>query len=86
MNRMYFGVPASVEQRLARLEDTPPPAAPPGWSPPQLMEVVFPPNLPPTAALFDRPEVRRASIPSSGGVMNARSLARLYALLASNGV
>jgi hypothetical protein len=37
--------------------------------------VAFPPNLPPTAALFDRPEVRRASITSSGGVTNARSLA-----------
>jgi hypothetical protein len=38
-----------------------------------------------TRAFDRRPEVRRASIPSSGGVMNARSLARLYAMLASNG-
>jgi CubicO group peptidase (beta-lactamase class C family) len=82
---IYFGVPASVEPRLARLEDTPPPAAPPGWSPPPLMEVVFPPSLPPTAAMLDQPEVHRASIPSSGGVLNARSLARLYAMLAANG-
>jgi hypothetical protein len=49
------------------------------------MEVVFPPNLPPTAALFDQPEVRRAPIPSSGGLTNARLLARLYAMLLSNG-
>jgi CubicO group peptidase (beta-lactamase class C family) len=82
---MYFGVPASVEPRLARLEDTPPPAPPRDWSPPPLMAVVFPSNLPPIAALLDRPEVHRASIPSSGGVMNARSLARIYAMLASNG-
>jgi CubicO group peptidase (beta-lactamase class C family) len=38
-----------------------------------------------TRAFDRRPEVRRASIPSSGGVMNARSLARLYAMLASDG-
>ena len=64
---VYFGAPASVDSRMARLEDSPPTAAPPDWSPPELMTVVFPPNLPPTAALLDRPEVRRAWIPSSGG-------------------
>jgi hypothetical protein len=52
---MYFGVPATVDTRLARLEDTPPPAA--------LVAAradggCGPPNLPENCALFDRPEVR----------------------------
>jgi CubicO group peptidase (beta-lactamase class C family) len=37
------------------------------------------------AATVNRPDVRRASIPGAGGIMNARSLARHYAMLANGG-
>ncbi len=81
---MYFGLPEQLESRTARLEDAPIlewPALPPD----SLLPQVFPPNLPPTAALWDQPEMHRACVPSSGGIMNARSLARLYAALACGG-
>ncbi len=38
-----------------------------------------------TAAVVNRPDVRRASIPGGGGVMNARAIARHYAMLAGYG-
>ena len=34
---------------------------------------------------FNRPDVRRASLPASGGIMNARAIARHFAMLASHG-
>jgi CubicO group peptidase (beta-lactamase class C family) len=81
---LYFGVPPEVEPRIAHLEDGPALELPPP-PPDSLLPVVFPPKLPPSAALFDRPDVRQACIPSSGGVMSARALARLYAMLACGG-
>jgi CubicO group peptidase (beta-lactamase class C family) len=38
-----------------------------------------------TAAVVNRPDVRRASIPGGGGIMNARAIARHYAMLAGYG-
>lgn len=38
-----------------------------------------------TAAVVNRPDVRRASIPGGGGIMNARAIARHYAMLAGHG-
>lgn len=35
-----------------------------------------------STAVYNRPSVRRASLPASGGIMNARALARHYAALA----
>jgi CubicO group peptidase (beta-lactamase class C family) len=84
INDLHFGLPVELESRVAHLEDSPPPAS---VEVPQnsLLPLVFPPNLPPTAALLDQPAVHRATIPSSAGIMNARSLARMYAALANGG-
>jgi CubicO group peptidase (beta-lactamase class C family) len=38
-----------------------------------------------TAAVVNRPDIRRASIPGGGGIMNARAIARHYAVLAGHG-
>lgn len=38
-----------------------------------------------TAAVVNRPDIRRASIPGGGGIMNARAIARHYAMLAGHG-
>jgi hypothetical protein len=35
--------------------------------------------------VFGRPNVRRGSIPGAGGIMNARGVARLFAMLANEG-
>ena len=44
-----------------------------------LAALASPPSLRPTPDTYNRPDVRRAVIPSAGGLMNARSLARHYA-------
>ena len=70
---LFFGVPPSALDRVATLiEGT----------------TSEPSNRPaPTvrAATFNRADVRQAAIPSSGGIMTARSLARHYAMLARGG-
>ncbi|MCX6021948.1 MAG: serine hydrolase [Chloroflexi bacterium] len=38
-----------------------------------------------SAAVWNRPDIRRAVIPAGGGIMNARALARHYAALAQGG-
>jgi CubicO group peptidase (beta-lactamase class C family) len=66
---------------VAHLEDAPLPAdAPPRTA---LSLRAAPAHLPADATLFNRPEVRRASFPAAGGIMNARATARHYASLAT---
>ncbi|MFA4945729.1 MAG: serine hydrolase domain-containing protein [Lentisphaeria bacterium] len=80
---MYCGIPDEVEPRVAILEDTTVnPAAPPGQSVPQPV----PAWLGPLHAWMNRPEVRRACVPASSGIMTARAIARHYAALVPGGV
>ena len=78
---LYFGVPRGAERHIATLRNAP-----------GLIESVSRMAIPldhplrDTAATFNRPEVRRATIPGAGAILNARSLARHYALLAGGGV
>jgi len=81
LHNMFLGIPDQVEGRVARLEDAPLPEGAPVPLP--LLEKAIPPQLPAAAALFNRGDVRRASIPAGGGIMNARDLARFYASLAT---
>jgi len=79
----YLGIPDEVEPRVAPLRQDPLHLA----SATQLNEValrVMPPQVT-SAAVANRPDIRRASIPASGGIMNARAIARLYAMLACDG-
>jgi CubicO group peptidase (beta-lactamase class C family) len=76
----YLGIPDSVEGRVAPLTEAP--------SEPETNELalrVMPP-LVTSAAVVNRPDFRRASIPGGGGIMNARAIARHYAMLAQAGV
>jgi CubicO group peptidase (beta-lactamase class C family) len=80
---LYFGMPASEQHRLAKLEDAPPPAdAPPmPEMPPDLpMFKAAPMSLMPTATLGNRPDILAADIPA-GGKTSARAVARMYASL-----
>jgi len=74
---LYVGIPDEVESRVAWLEEAnpaPPPADPsqpssvPGW-------------LGPLHAFMNRPDMRRACLPASSGIMSARAIARHYAAL-----
>jgi CubicO group peptidase (beta-lactamase class C family) len=79
---MFIGLPAEAAARVAFLEEyapVPPPADPlapspvPGW-------------LGPLHSFMNRPDMQRACIPASSGIMNARSIARHYAALLPGGV
>jgi CubicO group peptidase (beta-lactamase class C family) len=79
---LWIGVPDRVVPRIAKLIDAlnmkPPP---PGTVLAQAMpfEVRLAPDV------FELPQVRRATIAGVGGIFNARSLARFWAILANRG-
>jgi CubicO group peptidase (beta-lactamase class C family) len=85
----YLGIPGSVEARVAQLTEArdaaaaPDPAAP-AAPPDDLAARIMPPQVT-SAAIVNRPDVRRASIPGGGGIMSARAIARHYAMLACDG-
>ncbi len=84
MDDFYLGIPDDVEQRVAALRDddsTPDAASAP---PTPMRESALPAHLT-KAEVMNRPDVRRASYPGAGGIMSARAIARLYAMLGSGG-
>ena len=78
----YLGIPDAVEGRVARLRNEP---APPGTAKPSELNLRAMPAHVTSARTVNRPDVRRASIPGGGGIMNARAIARHYAMLAGGG-
>ena len=81
LRNLFLGIPDEHEARVAHLEDGPLPEG--GPEPLPLLNEAIPPQLPASATLFNRADVRRACIPAAGGIMNARDLARFYASLAT---
>ena len=83
-DELYFGMPASEQHRLARLEDAPTnPAAMAGVaSMPQDLPIfkAGPMSLMPTAELGNHPDILAADIPA-GGKTSARAIARMYAAM-----
>ena len=77
---LYFGIPAEEEPRVAVLEDASDPVLPP---PADVLKVTATPawRYPPSA-WANQSAVRRACVPSSGCIANARALAAHYAALA----
>jgi CubicO group peptidase (beta-lactamase class C family) len=79
----YLGIPDAVLPRVATLRDDPAQAAGiaalTGWA-----RRIIPPQVI-SAALFNRPDIRRVALPFAGGITNARAIARHYALLARHG-
>jgi CubicO group peptidase (beta-lactamase class C family) len=80
----YLGIPDAVEDRVAPLKQEPRPVDM-SSEPSSLILRVTPPQVT-TAETVNRPDIRRASIPGCGGIMNARAIARHYAMLAGDGV
>ena len=79
IDAVYLGVPEAELRRIAVLTDGPP--APADYD----ARMVGEPAGSYVAKAFNRPDVQKAAIPGSGGVMNARGLARHYAMLANWG-
>jgi CubicO group peptidase (beta-lactamase class C family) len=83
-SELYFGMPTSEHQRLARLEDAPtdPAAMAAMASMPQDLPMfkAGPMSLMPTAELGNRADILAADIPA-GGKTSARAIARMYAAL-----
>lgn len=77
---LYFGVPPEAERRIATLKNAPGLAESVSRMGISLNHPFHDP-----AATFNRPDVRRAIIPGAGAIVNARSLARHYAMLAGGG-
>jgi CubicO group peptidase (beta-lactamase class C family) len=83
---LWIGIPHEVEPRVAKLTNMPPiPPGAPGMAPGALSPLAIPPQVGTTEEVFGRPDVRRACIPGAGGIMNARSAARFFAMLAQEG-
>ncbi|HEX7856942.1 MAG TPA: serine hydrolase domain-containing protein [Sphingobium sp.] len=80
---LWIGVPEEVEPRIAKLIDALNMKPPPEGS---VLEKSMPFAVRLAPDIFERPEVRRATIAGVGGVFTARSLARFWAILANQGM
>lgn len=80
---LWIGIPDAVEGRIARQTDAMVPI------PAQYLPPLFLASMPPAVALappvFERADVRRAEVAGVGGIFNARSEARFWAMLAQGG-
>jgi CubicO group peptidase (beta-lactamase class C family) len=79
---LWVGIPDRVESRIAKLIDVGSGVSPP---PDSYFARSLPLNVQLVPAVFERPEVRRACIAGVGGIFNARSEARFWAILANGG-
>ena len=79
---LWLGIPDEAEPRIAPLVDEGSSSPPP---PSSLFAQALPLNVQLVPSVFERPDVRRACIPAVGGVFNARSEARFWAILAGGG-
>jgi CubicO group peptidase (beta-lactamase class C family) len=79
---LWIGIPDEAEPRVATLIDAMAPFKP---APGSLLEGSLPPAIRLGPETFERPDVRRACIAGVGGIFNARSEARFWAILANGG-
>ncbi len=85
LDGIHLGIDDATEPRVATLVDGPRPADAPAAPPDALITHAIPPAVGILAEPYNNPLVRRAALPAHGGLMNARSLARMYATLANGG-
>jgi CubicO group peptidase (beta-lactamase class C family) len=76
LDGVYFGVPREAEHLVATLQQAP------GQ---ELLAMSLTPSMADLANVMNLPRVRHAAIPGAGAIVNARSVARLYAMLAGGG-
>lgn len=80
---LWIGIDDAVVPRIAKGINASPPV-PPEYLPP-LYTASMPPQVDLIPEVFERPDVRRASIGGVGGIFTARSCARFWAMLAQGG-
>lgn len=80
---LWIGIPDAVEARIAKLTNASVPM-PPEHLPP-LFTASMPPQVDLIPEVFELPKVRRAEVAGVGGIFNARSCARFWAMLAQGG-
>jgi CubicO group peptidase (beta-lactamase class C family) len=80
---LWLGVPENRLDRVATLIDNMAPMSPDMFGP--LWERCAPWAVRLTADVFSATSLRRGTIPGVGGIANARSVARLFAMLANGG-
>jgi CubicO group peptidase (beta-lactamase class C family) len=80
---LWIGIPDAVEPRIAKLTDAMVPV-PADYLPP-LFLASMPEQVALNPTVFERPDVRRAEVAGVGGIFNARSEARFWAMLAGGG-
>lgn len=80
---LWIGIPDVVEPRVARLRNDSM-VVPEEYLPP-LFNVSMPAAVGLVPEVFELPQVRRAEVPGVGGIFNARSEARFFAMLAQGG-
>lgn len=78
----YLGIPDPMTARVASLRQESDPLA--NVAPDDITLQIMPRHVT-SAAVVNRPDFRRASIPGGGGIMSARAIARHYAMLAGYG-
>ena len=83
IDSLWSGIPDEVEPRVARLINGP--VFTGAVAPDSLMSRAVPAEVATTQEVFGRPDVLRACIPGANGIMNARSEARFFAMLANGG-
>lgn len=79
---LFMGLPATCDEHIATLEEPAATGPVPGPHPPS----PIPTSLQPLHAFMNRPDMRRACVPASSGIMTARAIARHYAALLPGGV
>lgn len=85
ITHMFAGIPAELESKVAYLELLPDPNAPTP-QPGNPAEQTISPCMNPLHEWMNRSDARRACIPASNGIMNARAIARHWAALLPGGV
>lgn len=80
---LWIGIPDDAEARVAKLTNAMAPV-PTEYLPP-LFTASMPPQVDLVPEVFERSDVRRAEVAGVGGIFNARSQARFWAMLAQGG-
>jgi CubicO group peptidase (beta-lactamase class C family) len=83
IDSLFLGVPDSATDRIAVLESDPRAALPPERA--AVRARTLPPQLELVPEVYNRRDVQQACIPATGLTTNARSLARMFAMIANGG-
>ena len=86
INSIFIGLPDELENHVAKLDVPEVKHQEEPVQPDNMVPDTVPAWIRPLEAFMNNPEVRRACIPASNGIMNARGIARHYAALIADGV